>query len=194
MKYKIPLIILSLILIVTGGCESENTVSYTAKSSDTTLLNTDITKAEETTSEPTSVVSTETQTTNKTTRVTIQPESEIVRIINDIRLKNNFKPLVLTDQLCRIAEIRAEESSQLWSHTRPDGSKFDSLINAFGVEWSIIGENLARYDNASAQNVVDSWMNSNTHRDNILNARFRKCGIGYYLNENKTYVALIFSD
>jgi uncharacterized protein YkwD len=78
-------------------------------------------------------------------------------------------------------------AGDFFSHVAPDGSTMASRIKASGYlkgarGWSI-GENIAwgtgRY--ATPQEIVEGWMNSAGHRQNILNSGFREIGIGVAL-------------
>ena len=63
-------------------------------------------------------------------------------------------------------------------HTNPDGQDPGDRMRAAGYRGSSWGENIAAgYD--SAQKVVAAWMQSDGHRENILNCRFTTIGIGY---------------
>lgn len=64
------------------------------------------------------------------------------------------------------AAVRAVEASQLWSHTRPDGSDFWTVNSNL-----LYGENLAQ-GYTTADGVLKGWMDSPSHRDNILFADF----------------------
>ena len=129
-----------------------------------------------------------------TTKSAEEIDSEILRIINEVRCANELNPLEIKDNLTMIAQIRAKEASEKWSHERPDGTLVDTLANEMHLEWQVIGENLANHTGASAEKIVDAWMNSETHRQNILNSRFQKCGIAEFENDNITYVSIIFTD
>ncbi len=64
------------------------------------------------------------------------------------------------------AAVRAVEASQVWSHTRPDGSEFWTVNSNL-----LYGENLAK-GFTTADAAIEGWMNSPTHKDNILFADF----------------------
>ena len=132
-----------------------------------------------------------THTTEPTMPATI---SDMVGIINNYRKSNNLTSLKLSDKLCEIAEIRAEEASISWSHTRPNGLGIDSLLNDSDIAWKIIGENLAKCENATPQEIIDAWMNSKIHRENLLNSRYKYCGIAEYQNSEIRYISIILSD
>lgn len=62
--------------------------------------------------------------------------------------------------------VRAVEASQSFSHTRPDGSDWWTVNSNL-----MYGENLAK-GYATAESAVDAWMNSPTHKANIMDAEF----------------------
>lgn len=137
----------------------------------------------------------EVEQTTHTTEPTVPARvADMVEIINNYRIKENLNQIKLSDFLCEIAGIRAEEASVNWSHTRPNGQKIDSLFNGSNIHWTILGENLARHKNAHAEAIVDAWMNSESHRENLLNPRYKFCGIAEYQNDEICYISLILTD
>ena len=108
-------------------------------------------------------------------------EKEAFDMINEIRLENGLKALELDPELYECTNIRAEEASRYWSHTRPDGSSW------YTVNPSIFhGENLA-YGYKTASSVVDGWMNSTGHRENILNSRYTRGSLSLYKSDSNWY-------
>ena len=120
--------------------------------------------------------------------------ADIVGTINNYRITKDLKPLKLSDFLCEIAEIRAEEASVNWSHTRPNGQKIDSLLSGSNIYWTILGENLARRKNAPAEAIVNAWLSSDSHRKNLLNPRYKFCEIAEYQNDEICYISLVLTD
>ena len=112
---------------------------------------------------------------------------QIVNIINEERMEADLDPYRFNRPLGEAAYIRAEECEQQFSHTRPDGSKW------YTVNKNIcFGENLAYgYDNA--EDVVDAWLNSPTHRELIYDEEYETCGIGHHEGaDGTTYIACEF--
>ncbi|MCY1072069.1 CAP domain-containing protein [Nannocystis sp. RBIL2] len=64
-------------------------------------------------------------------------------------------------------------------HTGSDGSTFTQRISAAGYAWTAAGENIAGGYSTAAQ-VVDAWMASTGHCNNIMNGIFTHLGVGYY--------------
>ena len=189
--HRILAVFISAALIFSGGCKPIDKDSYDNQTSTDTELTEILT---ETVAELTMVISkyTESSTFKSETETSIDCDSEIVTLINKIRIENGIEPLILSSKLCRVAEIRAKEACELWSHTRPDGSKISNLADDYGVEWTIIGENLAKHKKASAKNVVEAWTKSETHYKNLMNPKFRVCGTGDYKYVSTIYISIIF--
>lgn len=99
---------------------------------------------------------------------------------------NGIAALSLDPELTKAANIRAQEIATLFSHTRPDGRKCFTVLDQIGYSYWSAGENIAAgYGNSSA--VMNGWMNSPGHRSNILNAGFKRLGVGYVYIPNSEY-------
>ena len=112
-------------------------------------------------------------------------ESEVIRLVNEVRRKNGLHPLSANWELSRVARYKSQDMRDrgYFSHTSPTyGSPFQ-MITAFGLSYRTAGENIAR-GYASPQAVVDGWMNSSGHRANILNASYTQIGVGYVAKGN----------
>ena len=107
-------------------------------------------------------------------------EKEVVRLVNEIRVKNGLKELTYDWELSRVARYKSQDmrDNKYFSHTSPVyGSPFQMIKN-FGISYRSAGENIAK-GYATPKAVVDGWMNSPGHRANILNASFTRIGVGY---------------
>ncbi len=111
---------------------------------------------------------------------------EVLKMINEIRINNGLDPFETEDILDDAAMDRAAEISHLFSHTRPDGSSCFSILDEIDVFYMSAGENIA-CGSSTAQGVVEQWMNSTGHRDNILNPDYDFLGIGYYSTDDGNY-------
>lgn len=107
-------------------------------------------------------------------------ESEVVRLVNEIRVKNGLNKLTQDWELSRVARYKSQDmkDNKYFSHTSPVyGSPFQMMKN-FGISYRTAAENIAKgYSTPEA--VVNGWMNSSGHRANILNGSFTKIGVGY---------------
>ena len=104
---------------------------------------------------------------------------EVLTLINQKRAEAGAGPLIMADALEDVAEQRAAELAVLFSHTRPDGTDCFTAADGTGLSYRAAGENIASgYPNAAS--VVEGWMNSTGHRENILDTRFSHIGIGCF--------------
>lgn len=112
---------------------------------------------------------------------------EVLNICNTLRAQNGLSPLSWSGALEEAAKIRAAEASVCWSHTRPDGSQWYTVSSA------TYGENLAK-NYGTAQEAVNAWMESPTHRANILDGEFTQLGVAFYITpDGKWYWAQEFA-
>lgn len=107
--------------------------------------------------------------------------SEVVNLVNQERSKAGLKPLTVHAKLTTVALDKAKDMSNnnYFSHTSPThGSPFD-MMKAYGISYGYAGENIAK-GQRTPQEVMNSWMNSQGHRENILSPNFTMIGVGYY--------------
>ena len=104
---------------------------------------------------------------------------EVIDIVNAERSAQRKSALKSDDTLNDIAAQRAREISVKFSHTRPDGTKCSSLLQENGIVNVYAGENIAA-GHTSAKAVMDTWMDSDGHRRNILNDNYTRIGVGVY--------------
>lgn len=105
----------------------------------------------------------------------------VLKLVNAERAKAGLQPLTLSDKLTNIAYKKAKDMADknYFSHQSPTyGSPFD-MLKQFGVSYSYAGENIAA-GQKSAEEVMNSWMNSSGHRANILNKNYTQIGVGFY--------------
>ena len=107
-------------------------------------------------------------------------EREVIRLVNEERIKRGLGELTYDWELSRVARIKSQDmhDNRYFSHTSPTyGSPFD-MMKSFGIKYRSAGENIAR-GQATPEAVVTAWMNSSGHRANILNSSFTHIGVGY---------------
>ncbi|WP_442598018.1 SafA/ExsA family spore coat assembly protein [Neobacillus sp. D3-1R] len=107
-------------------------------------------------------------------------ENQVIQLTNQERAKNGLRPLAANWELSRVARYKSNDMRDkgYFSHTSPTyGSPFTMMKN-FGISYISAGENIAA-GQRTAQEVVNSWMNSPGHRANILSAKFTQIGVGY---------------
>ncbi|MDX3097322.1 CAP domain-containing protein [Streptomyces sp. ME01-24h] len=110
-------------------------------------------------------------------------ETSVLTLVNTVRATAGCRPLHADKRLSEIAsDFSADMAARgFFEHTDPDGDDpWDRAAQA-GVK-NLGGENIAR-GQATAQDVMDAWMNSEGHRANILNCDFKKIGVGAVFGE-----------
>lgn len=107
----------------------------------------------------------------------ITPE-RVVELTNQKRAEQGLSPLVINGQLNEAAQRKAGDmfAFNYWSHVSPSGRNPWSFFQEVGYKYLYAGENLAR-DFMDSQAVVGAWMNSATHRDNLLNKNYQEIGL-----------------
>ena len=111
---------------------------------------------------------------------------EVIRLTNAEREKAGLNPLKLDDSLMKAADVRVKEMGESFSHTRPDGSKYITAAQEAGYSGSYVGEN-GSAGKSTAEYIVSSWMNSEGHRENILNPNYNYIGVAYNYNIGSEY-------
>ncbi|MDO8451491.1 MAG: CAP domain-containing protein [bacterium] len=96
---------------------------------------------------------------------------------NSRRKDVGLEPLSLNAKLSTAAVHKAQDmfAKNYWAHNSPDGRKPWDFINETGYSYSLAGENLAK-NFVDSTSVVDGWMASTSHRDNVLKPGYRDIG------------------
>ncbi|MFF4216676.1 sigma-70 family RNA polymerase sigma factor [Streptomyces nondiastaticus] len=104
---------------------------------------------------------------------------QVTALVNAERAKAGCSPLTENSTLDRAAQGHSDDMAArgFFNHTNPDGKGPGDRITAAGYSWSTYGENIA-YGQQTPASVMDSWMNSDGHRKNILNCSFKEIGVG----------------
>ena len=103
---------------------------------------------------------------------------QVIESTNGLRSGSGIGTLRYNEQLSRAAVAKAQNmfSEGYWAHTSPSGREPWDFIKSSGYRYRIAGENLAR-DFDSTSPMMDAWMNSPTHRANIMNPRYEEIGV-----------------
>ena len=100
--------------------------------------------------------------------------------------------LTLDEELCKAAQIRAEEIVKNFSHTRPDGRSCFTVLKDQNISYMAVGENIAA-GSASGANTFVMWKEDGQsysgqgHRRNMLSPNFTRIGIAYATKKGSTY-------
>jgi len=104
----------------------------------------------------------------------------IVRILNRTRAAYGLPGLRISRRLDGAATAHSQDLAAhgLFSHSSSDGTSFADRIRRVTRAW-LVGETLVEMTGRStAQQIVQAWMNSPPHRQEILTRAFRRVGVG----------------
>ena len=107
-------------------------------------------------------------------------DQNILKLVNIERTTRGLDPLSIDRQLDQAANLHNDEMvrADMMSHQLPGEASLGDRVTATGYSWTRVGENIAAgYTTPEA--VVEAWMNSTGHKENILNPEFTHIGIGY---------------
>ncbi|QGV78282.1 CAP domain-containing protein [Streptomyces ficellus] len=110
-------------------------------------------------------------------------EAAVLTLVNAERAKVGCSPVQASRGLASLAGAYSRDMAErgFFSHTDPDGATpWDRAAKA-GVQ-GLAAENIAR-GQADAAAVMESWMNSDGHRANILNCDYTRLGVGVHFAE-----------
>ncbi|MEK8130513.1 CAP domain-containing protein [Paenibacillus filicis] len=109
---------------------------------------------------------------------------QVVSLVNAERAKAGLSPLTSDPALANMALDKAKDMYNLnyFDHNSPTyGSPFD-MMKKYGIQYSYAGENIAK-GQRDPQEVMNAWMNSAGHRQNILSPNYTKIGVAFYNGE-----------
>jgi hypothetical protein len=104
--------------------------------------------------------------------------TKVIELTNQERLSQGLAPLSHNPTLSQAAQMKAGDmfAFNYWSHNSPSGRDPWSFFKEAGYRYSYAGENLAR-DFMNSEAVVQAWMNSPTHKENIVNGKYQEIGL-----------------
>lgn len=117
----------------------------------------------------------------------------VINGINEIRKSNGVAPLNKDTILNYVANQRAKETTQSFSHIRPNGKESVTILSDYNVDVSRSGENIACCI-ASPEGVVSTWANSPSHNKCMLNSAYTNAGVGCVESDGVTYWVLILTN
>lgn len=114
--------------------------------------------------------------------------NRVVELTNVERAQQGLAPLTFNTQLAAAAQVHSANmgSGDFMDHTNPfDGTIAADRVTSQGYNYQTVAENVAGGQQTPEQ-VVLEWMNSPSHRANILNPTVTEIGVGYHFQENDT--------
>ncbi len=106
-------------------------------------------------------------------------DTGVFKEINLQRQQEGLPPLSMNARLIKAAEAKADDMfhHQYFEHTSPAGDGPGELAGATGYAYLNIGENLALGNYENDHDLVEAWMNSPGHRENILSSQYTETGV-----------------
>jgi uncharacterized protein YkwD len=136
-------------------------------------------------------------TTSESDVTSDEVEAEIHEQVNEIRVEHGLDELEHSDDIAGVSRTHSQDMNErdYFSHTNPEGeSPADRFGDRYPSECRAVGENLAYIQtgfgsNGSAEEIaeqiVEGWMNSEGHRENILRDGWDSQGIGVYIDDGR---------
>lgn len=102
----------------------------------------------------------------------------VIGLVNQARMLNGLNLIKKNDLLMRAAIEKMNDmfSNDYFAHTSPKGTTPWYWIEKSGYDYKYAGENLA-VDFSTAEKQQKAWMDSATHRKNILNPNYQEIGV-----------------
>ena len=123
----------------------------------------------------------------------------LANLTNEERQEKNLNTLVVNPLLNKAAQMKAEDmaSKSYFAHTSPEGKTPWYWIIQVGYKYQYAGENLAM-NFSDSKDVTKAWMNSPTHKANIVKGSYTEFGTGVatgvYQGRQTIFVAQVYAN
>lgn len=113
-------------------------------------------------------------------------------MVNRVRVENGLAPLAWNDDLAKAANLHSQNMAEFhfFSHKGLDSKMVSDRADSAGVgKWRSIGENIAfnRGYNDPVAMTVQLWLDSPSHRRNMLSTDWKESAIGVAVAEDGAY-------
>lgn len=129
---------------------------------------------------------------------TFELEKQAFDLLNLQRAAKSLPPLEWSNDVARVARMHSENMAKyrFFSHTGLDGTMVNDRADLCGLSrWKAIGENIAynRGYEKPVEFAIERWMQSTSHRGNILNERWKESAVGVAVaNDGAVYFTQVF--
>jgi uncharacterized protein YkwD len=126
-------------------------------------------------------------------------ENQVAALINNVREENGLNPLAADNALTDVAMTRSRDllDRNYFSHYTPEGANVFNIMRDMGIKFRYAGENLAQSAPASVgtpEGFLNAWLNSPTHRDNMLRSQYTKIGVAMVEINSRRVVTTVFTN
>jgi uncharacterized protein YkwD len=123
-------------------------------------------------------------------------ESSLIYMINHIRSSRGLQALIPSSMLNNIARSRSQDmlNRNYFSHYTPEGKNIGMILQENGIMYACCAENLGHASPPSwgrPETIINMWMESSSHRENLLNPHFGQLGIGVIDAGGRRMVTLV---
>lgn len=127
------------------------------------------------TSEEDATIETSSEFSNSNT-LTVE-ETEFLNLINSNRKNNGLSELKIDYEVQNLARLKAEDlvKNNYFSHVSEEYGDMPSMLKDFNISYKTVGENIA--GNKTLSGAIEAWMNSESHKTNILSKDYNYTGI-----------------
>lgn len=126
-------------------------------------------------------------------------EETVINLVNELREDLDVQAVTSNDMLRSAATIRAIETEEQFSHTRPDGTDAFTVFEEEGIHYPYrtAGENLgmATYhlqEEYMAELIFNGWVESQGHYENMIKPDFEEIGVGVHYDDEFLYITQLF--
>ena len=117
----------------------------------------------------------------------------VINQINQKRIAAGVAPVSSDSVLNYVAAQRVKETTQKFSHKRPNGKDSITILTDYGVDAGRCGENIACCI-STPEGVVSAWSNSPSHNRCMMNPDYTNAGVGTVVSGGCTYWVLILTN
>ena len=111
---------------------------------------------------------------------------EIFELVNKVRKDHGLSQLNYnkTLEVSACDKVKDMAEREYWSHESPSGETPWKFIAGRGYYYSLAGENLYNGRSDTSESVMDAWMDSESHKKNILENRFIDMGVCFVVDSD----------
>lgn len=115
---------------------------------------------------------------------------------NELRVQQGLSFLENNTVLIEVATIRAQETEERFSHTRPNEEPFHTVLDD-RYNYQLAGENLAMGtyhlpEVEMADFLFEGWVESSGHYENMVEPDYKELGVGVHYDGENLYLVQIF--
>lgn len=123
---------------------------------------------------------------------TVELERVAFELLNQKRQDNGLMPLVWSEQIAAVARVHSQNMAEFkfFGHRGLDNKLVSDRADQLRLgRWRAIGENIAynRGYKDPVEKAVDNWLNSQSHRHNLLSSEWKESAVGVAVGDDGSY-------